>query len=115
MLMFRLPRFVAGLGYAGACRPLYRTGLLRHCRVGLKKLRDPVILSKWRHLLVPQTRLQACHNLKTSLWNLLIPSSRSNTLKMRLTTLLTRWREPGGSTMLWLWTRLEVVGLFFLN
>ena len=33
MVMFRLPRMVAGLGYAGACRPFYRTGLLLLCRV----------------------------------------------------------------------------------
>ena len=52
MIMFRLPRTAAGLGIAGACRPLYRTGLLRRCRVYLKKMRDPTKLSEWRRLLV---------------------------------------------------------------
>ena len=51
VIMFRLPRTAAGLGYAGACRPLYLTGLLRRCRVDLKKMCDPAILSEWRRLL----------------------------------------------------------------
>ena len=51
MIMICLLRTVAGLGFAGACRPLYCTGLLRRCQVDLKKKRDPAILSEWRRLL----------------------------------------------------------------
>ena len=54
MIMFRLPRSAAGaagLGYAGTCRPLYRTGLLLRWRVDHKKMRDPAILLEWRRLL----------------------------------------------------------------
>ena len=51
MIVFRLPRTVAGLGYAGACRPLYCTGLLQRLRVDLKKMRYPAVLPEWRRLL----------------------------------------------------------------
>ena len=47
MIMFRLSRTAAGLGFAEACRPLYRIGLLLRCRVDLKKMRDETILSEW--------------------------------------------------------------------
>ena len=107
-LMFRLPRFVAGLGYAGACRPLYRTGLLRRCRVDLKKLRNPVILSKWRHLLDISLSQPEDESVE--------PPDPFMTLKYAENAADDiAYSLAGGSTVLWLWTRLEVVGLFFLN
>ena len=51
MIMLRLPCTAARLGYAGACRPLYRTGLLRRCREDLKNMLDLTMLLAWRRLL----------------------------------------------------------------
>ena len=44
---------IAGLGYAGACRPLKprATPRLEGCRVSLGKFRNPEILKEWTRLL----------------------------------------------------------------
>ena len=50
MIMIRLPGMIAGLGYAGACRPLGPQAVPQVCRVNLKKLRNPELMKKWNRL-----------------------------------------------------------------
>ena len=51
MIMLRLPNTIAGLGYAGACRPLKPQAPPQGCRVNLRKFRNPEILKEWTRLL----------------------------------------------------------------
>ena len=50
MILLRLPKAVAGLGYAGACRPLRPPVTPQGCRVNLKKLRNSERLEEWSRL-----------------------------------------------------------------
>ena len=50
MILLRLPKAVAGMGYAGASRPFHQPGTPGGCRVNLKELRRPEVLEEWRRL-----------------------------------------------------------------
>ena len=50
MILLRLPKAVAGIGYAGASRPFHQPGTPGGCRVNLKELRKPEVLEEWRRL-----------------------------------------------------------------
>ena len=51
MIMLRLPHTVAGMGFAGACRPLHPMVSAPRCRINLRKFREPEILAEWSRLL----------------------------------------------------------------
>ena len=51
MIMLQLPHTVAGLGFAGACRPLNQTIQAPRCRVNVRKFREPAIRAEWSKLL----------------------------------------------------------------
>ena len=52
MILLRFPHNVAGMGFAGACRPLRQTVSDRsRCRVNLRKFREPEIVAEWSRLL----------------------------------------------------------------
>ena len=51
MIMLSLPHTVAGMGFAGACRPLHQPTSVPRCRVNIKMLREPEILAEWQRLL----------------------------------------------------------------
>jgi len=52
MISLRLPHTVAGMGFAGACRPQRQTVCDKsRCRVNLRKFREPEILAEWNRLL----------------------------------------------------------------
>ena len=52
MILLRLPHTVAGMGFAGACRPLRQPVSDRsRCRVNLRKFREPEIVAEWSRLL----------------------------------------------------------------
>jgi hypothetical protein len=51
MIMLSLPHTVAGMGFAGACRPLHQPTSAPRCRVNIKMLREPEILAEWQRLL----------------------------------------------------------------
>ena len=50
LIMVRLPKSMAGTGYAGACRPLQSSFPLKRCRVDLKKFRATPVLQEWGRL-----------------------------------------------------------------
>ena len=51
MIMLQLSHTVAGLGFAGACRPLNHSIPLPRCRVNVRKFREPAIREEWSRLL----------------------------------------------------------------
>ena len=52
MISLCLPHTVAGMGFAGACRPLQQTACNNsRCRVNLRKFREPEICAEWNRLL----------------------------------------------------------------
>ncbi len=52
MILLCFPHNVAGMGFAGACRPLCQTVSDRsRCRLNLRKFREPEIVAEWSRLL----------------------------------------------------------------
>ena len=51
MIVLSLPHTVAGMGFAGACRPLHQTTPVPRCRVNMKMLRKPEVMAEWQRLL----------------------------------------------------------------
>ena len=51
MISIRLAHTVAGLGFAGACRPLHQPKPEPKCRVNMRKFREPAVLAEWSRLL----------------------------------------------------------------
>jgi hypothetical protein len=66
MISLQLPHTVAGIGFAGACRPLQQSVSNRsRCRVNLRKFREPEIIAEWNRLL--QLSLRETPGLLSSL------------------------------------------------
>ena len=51
MIMLQFPHTVAGMGFAGACRPFNQTVPAPRCRVNIRKFREPAICAEWSRLL----------------------------------------------------------------
>ena len=51
MISIHLPHTVAGLGFAGACRPLHQPIPEPKCRINMRKFREPAVLAEWSRLL----------------------------------------------------------------
>ena len=50
MIMLRLAHSVAGVGFAGASRPLHQPAPVPRCRVNMRKFREPSVRNEWSRL-----------------------------------------------------------------